>query len=248
MTGAAALVVREVHRFLKIWADTVVTPVASTVFFMLVFSVVGQPGVSGGAPYLPFVYAGLLAMNVATGSFSNPAFSLVISKNIGSFIDIKLAPMRPFFVGLAYGFSGLIRAAVILALTIACTAWAVPGFGVAHPLIAAGAFILCGLQFSWAGVIFGCLTNRFEALPFVLGFILQPMVFLGGVFYAISVLPEPWQTVSLFNPMHHSINLIRFGLTGQADTDIMLSLLVGLALLVPLSIFMHFTVKKILTT
>lgn len=83
--------------------------------------------------------------------------------------------------------------------------------------------LITGLQYGMLGVIFGMWAKGFEALTFVTTFVLQPMIFLAGVFYPITRLPAPWDTVSAFNPVHHTINLFRYGFLGYTDTPLLLS-------------------------
>ena len=86
--------------------------------------------------------------------------------------------------------------------------------------------ILNGLVFGMLGVVFGMWAKNFEALTFITTFVLQPMIFLAGVFYPVASLPQPWATVSLFNPLHHTINLVRYSFLGYADVNPLISLAV----------------------
>ncbi len=244
LTNVIALYAREVKRFQKIWLDTVVSPLMSMVLFLSVFGIVSGDRMVGGFPYLAFVYTGLLTMTMVNASFSNPAFALVISKNMGSIIDIQLAPLPNWGIGIAYALAACTRALLTLAVALLITIWFIPIHGIAHPILLLLGLVLTGLEFGILGVCFGMYAKNFEALTFVTTFIVQPMIFLAGVFYPVSSLPGIWTTVSKFNPMHHSVNLLRYATIGYADTAPMLSLGVIVGITVILFFLMQWMTKK----
>jgi len=224
MINFLALYLREVRRFTKIWKDTIVSPVVSTVLFLAIFGVVMGDRFVGEVNYLAFMYAGLLTMTIIQSSFANPSFALVISKNIGTITDLQITPLTNLQIGIAYATAGATRAICTLALTIAVTIYFIPNFTVLHPLLAIVGMLLTGVQFGALGVMFGLYAKNFDSLPFITSFIMQPMIFLGGVFYPISTLPAPWDMVSMWNPLHHNINFLRYATLGTTDADPMLSL------------------------
>lgn len=246
MTYMWALYAREVKRFQKIWMDTVFSPIMSTVLFLAVFGVVAGQRTIEGIPFLSFMYAGLLGMMVINSSFSNPTFALILSKNVGTIIDLQIAPIRAWRIGLAYAAAAFTRALLTLGVTIAITAWFIPQFGIRHPFVLLLALLLTGVQYGMLGVVFGMWAKNFEALTFITTFVMQPMIFLAGVFYPIATLPAPWNIVSEFNPLHHNINLIRYGFTGYADTHPMLSFGIAFAISAILLILMHAVTRRTL--
>ena len=212
-----ALYTREVKRFQKLLLDTIFSPLVSMILYLAVFGVVTKSATIAGQSYLAFVYAGLIGMIVVNTSFSNPSFALIIAKNLGTMFDLQVAPIPPWAIGLSYVAAAFTRGIATVILALLLSAWWVPGFTIAHPLALLGSVLLTGLEFGLLGVVFGMWARNFEALTFVTTFFLQPMIFLGGVFYPISRLPHPWLTLSLFNPMYHTIALIRYGFLGYAD-------------------------------
>jgi ABC-2 type transport system permease protein len=244
MTYMWALYAREVMRFRKLWMDTVFSPIVSTILFLSVFGIVNGDQMVGDINYLLFVYVGLLAMNMVNGSFSNPAFAFVISKNTGTIIDLQLVPIQPWGIGIAYALAALTRSLVTIGIAVLVTGWFIPGLTLEHPLYLLAAMVLTGLQFGMLGVIFGIWAKGFESLTFITTFVMQPMIFLAGVFYPISNLPSPWNTVSMFNPLHHNINLLRYSVTNYADGDPLLSAGVIVMFCVILFVGMHFSTKR----
>lgn len=247
-TGMWALYAREVKRFQKLWMDTVFNPIVSIGLYLAVFGIVAGDRVVDGVPYLTFIYVGLLSMNLINASISNPAFALIISKNLGTIIDLQLAPISPWRVGLAYALAALTRGVITLFVGILLTVWFIPLESIAHPLLLVCAIAITGIQFGSIGVAFGMWAKNFEALTFLTTFILQPMIFLAGVFYPISSLPTPWNVISQFNPLHHNVNFLRFAVTNYADGNPWLSLLVIVIILAIAIIAMQYIVKKKLRT
>lgn len=244
-----ALYAREVKRFQKLWLDTILSPVVSMLLYLAVFGVVVGSNTIEGNNYLAFVYVGLLGMIMVNSSFSNPSFALIISKNLGNIIDLQLVPIKTWGIGIAYALAAFTRGIFTLIFSVVLTVWFIPDLRLEHPLIILLAAFLTGLQFGIFGVIFGMWAKNFEALTFVTTFILQPMIFLAGVFYPVSQLPHPWDTVSLFNPLHHNINLFRYGFLGYSDVDPLISLgvIVGSGILL-FFLMQYFTRKTIRST
>jgi ABC-2 type transport system permease protein len=219
-----ALYAREVKRFQKLWADTIFSPIVSMVLYLAVFGVAMGQRTIEGLPFVTFIYTGLLGMIMVNSGFSNPGFALIIAKNLGSIIDLQITPLKPWQVGLAYALAALTRGIATLLLALLLTVWFIPSMGVAHPLLLLVTILLTGLQYGMLGVLFGIWAKGFEALTFVTTFVLQPMIFLAGVFYPISTLPTPWNVLSQFNPVHHTINLFRYSFVGYTDTPLAYSL------------------------
>lgn len=244
MTYMWALYAREVKRFRKLWMDTVFSPIVSTVLYLSVFGIVAGSQSVGEINYLLFIYTGLLSMNMVNSSFSNPAFALIIGKNTGTIVDLQLVPIQPWGIGIAYALAALTRALVTIAIAVTFTGWFIPGLALAHPLAIIGGLVLTGLEFGMLGVIFGMWAKGFESLTFMTTFIMQPMIFLAGVFYPIAKLPAPWSTISAFNPLHHNINLLRYSVTDYSDGNPLISLAVVAGLSVILFGVMHYTTKR----
>lgn len=244
MTYLWALYAREVKRFQKLWLDTIFSPIVSLALYLAIFGIVVGDRAVLGTNYLAFVYTGLLAMQAVNASFNNPTFALVIAKNVGTILDLQVVPIPPWGVGLAYALAALTRALGTLVVTVLLTAWFVPGLTLHNPLVLLLGLVLTGIQFGMLGVIFGMWAKNFEALTFVTTFVMQPMIFLAGVFYPLSDLPAPWNVISMLNPLHHNINLLRWGALGVSDISPLLSFCVIAGLCLFLFGAMQVVVKK----
>ncbi|HEY9841707.1 MAG: ABC transporter permease [Candidatus Sericytochromatia bacterium] len=223
MTYMWALYAREVKRFRKLLLDTIFSPIVSMVLYLAIFGVVTSNRQIEGVSYLAFIYTGLLGMILVNSGFSNPGFALIIAKNLGSIVDLQVTPIKSWQIGIAYALAALTRGLVTLLLAIVLTIWFIPGISLHHPLLLLLVVVITGLEYGMLGVVFGMWAKGFEALTFVTTFVLQPMIFLAGVFYPIANLPAPWDTISQLNPVHHTINLFRYSILGYSDTPIGLS-------------------------
>lgn len=247
-TNMWALYAREVKRFQKIWLDTVFSPIVSIVLYLGVFGIVAADRSISGISYLTFIYTGLLAMMIVNSSFSNPSFALIIAKNVGNVIDLQLAPIKPWRIGIAYALAALTRGLITLAIAVLVTVWFIPGISLMHPLYLLLGLAITGIEFGMLGVIFGFLAKNFESLTFMTTFVMQPMIFLAGVFYPVSTLPKPWSTISLFNPIHHNVNVLRYAITGYSDIQPLWSLAFISGLGIFLFVIMHKITKKSIQT
>ncbi len=235
---------REVMRFRKLWLDTVFSPIISIILYLAVFGIVVGSRMVGEVNFLSFIYTGLLCMLMVNSSFANPSFALIISKNVGTIADLQVVPIPAWGIGIAYAGAALTRAIATLAFTALLTIWFIP-LGPVHSWpIAVLAAILTGLEFGMLGVTFGMWAKNFEALTFITTFIMQPMIFLAGVFFPINTLPGIWSTIGLFNPLHHNINLFRYGMTGYMDVQPLTSFIVILSICVILFFWMQVQTKK----
>jgi ABC-2 type transport system permease protein len=168
-----ALYAREVKRFQKIWMDTVFSPIVSMGLYLAVFGIVLQGREVGGFNYLAFIYTGLLAMVLVNGSFSNPGFSLIIAKNVGTIVDLQVAPISTWRIGVAYALAALTRGLITLLIAAAFTFWFIPGIQIAHPLLLIAVLLLNGFCFGLLGVAFGMWAKGFESLTFMTTFPLE---------------------------------------------------------------------------
>lgn len=243
-----ALYAREVKRFQKIWPDTVFSPIVSIGLYLGVFGIVASGRMIGALPYVTFVYTGLLAMLVINSSFSNPAFALIIAKNVGTIVDLQVVPLAPWRIGIAYALAALTRGIVTLIIAVLVTVWFIPGLNLTHPLYTLVGLVITGIEFGMLGVTFGFLAKNFESLTFMTTFVMQPMIFLAGVFYPVATLPRPWSAISLFNPLHHNVNVLRYGVTGYSDVTPLISLLVMIGIGCLLGLVMQITAKRIIRT
>jgi ABC-2 type transport system permease protein len=222
--GLKTLIDREVWRFMKVSAQTVAAPVMSTLLFLMVFSLAASgrltpiPGVS----YADFLAPGLMMMGIISNAFQNSSSSLIIAKVQGNMVDFLTPPLSPgeltvaFLIGavargLLVGFVSAL-AAIPLANVLPMHWWAVVYFSVVAAVI-----------FGAIGLVGGIWAVKFDNLAAVTNFVITPLTFLSGTFYAVDRLPEPFRTISHYNPVHFLIDGFRYGFIGVADLNLAVS-------------------------
>jgi ABC-2 type transport system permease protein len=160
----------------------------------------------------------------AMNAFSNNASSILQQKFQRSIDDQLSSPASPLELLLAFSLGGFLRGGTVAVLTFAASSVLVD-LPVEHLLVLLAGLFFVGFFFSQLGVLIGVRAEQFDDVAFAQTFVLQPLIFLGGVFYSASLLPEPFQTLTYFNPIFYMINLVRYGFVGFTEVNIALSLL-----------------------
>jgi ABC-2 type transport system permease protein len=232
----ATLVRREVNRFLKIKRQTVGAPLLETFLYISVFGAALGSRIKSlhGFDYVVFVIPGLIMMAWAINAFANNSSSILQQKFQRAIDDQLSSPASPRELLLAFSLGGFIRGMLVAVLTFSASAVLVD-LPVKHVLVLLPALFLVGFFFAQLGVLIGVRAEQFDDVSFAQTFVLQPLIFLGGVFYSASLLPEPFQTLTHFNPIYYMINLVRYGFLGYTEANVALSL--SLLTLVTASLF-----------
>jgi ABC-2 type transport system permease protein len=223
---------RELFRFLRTAFQSVLAPVLTTSLYFIVFgaAIGGRMPDLGGVNYAAFIIPGLLMLTLLGETTSNSSFGIYMPKFTGTIYELLSAP-----VGVAETLIGFVGAAatksLILAAIILVTARLFVDYSIAHPLLAVGYIMLVAAAFSLFGFILGVWADNFEKLGIVPMLFLTPLTFLGGTFYSIEMLPKPWDTLALFNPIVYLVSGLRWTFYGTADVDIRISLGITLAFL-----------------
>ncbi|AXI56233.1 ABC transporter permease [Sulfitobacter sp. JL08] len=226
LTAVKAIYLYEMARFFRTLLQSFISPVISTSLYFVVFgAAIGSriqevEGISYGA----FIVPGLIMLSVMTQAISNASFGIYFPKFIGTFYELLSAPVN--FLEIVMGYVGAAATkSLFIGLVILVTAGFFIDLQIAHPLAMILFLVLTCLSFSLMGFIIGIWAGNFEQLQLVPLLIVTPLVFLGGSFYSISMLPPVWQTITLFNPVVYLISGFRWSFFGTADVPIGLSLL-----------------------
>lgn len=222
--------IRAIYRFelARMWRtllQSIATPVITTSLYFVVFgSAIGSnmsqvQGVSYGA----FIVPGLIMLALLTGSIANASFGIYMPKYSGTIYEILSAPVS--YLEILIGYVGAAASkSVLLGVIILLTAWLFVDFEIKHPFWMLAFLVLTSLTFSLFGFIIGIWADGWEKLQIVPALIVTPLTFLGGAFYSISMLPETWQTVTLFNPVVYLISAFRWSFFGVSDVNVGVSL------------------------
>ena len=222
----------EMARFWRTIAQSLISPVLSTSLYFIVFgTAIGSridevEGVSYGA----FIVPGLIMLSVITQAISNASFGIYFPKFIGTFFEHLSAPVSFFEVVLGYVGAAAVKA-LMIGVIILGTAFLFVDLSIAHPLAMVAFLVLTAISFALFGFIIGLLAENFEQLQLVPLLVVTPLVFLGGSFYSITMLPPVWQTISLFNPVVYLVSGLRWSFFDSADVPVLWSLIAILGFL-----------------
>ncbi len=232
------LLQKEVRRFLRVASQTLVTPVITASLYLFIFgATLGERiSVLEGFSYAQFVIPGLILMGVINNSFSNVASSLFMSRYLGNIVDLLVTPVTPTQFIMAYTLAAMLRGlAVGMVVWLISTLFA--GLPWAHPLAALVMACLASFLFAQFGIIAAIHANSFDALSMYTNFVILPLIYLGGVFYPISILPPTWAWLSHLNPLFYLIDGFRHALLGVGDLPFLASFGVSAAITLVLFIW-----------
>jgi ABC-2 type transport system permease protein len=220
-----ALVRREVTRFMKIKRQTLGAPLLETFLYISVFGAALGSRIDKlhGVDYVVFIVPGLIMMAWATNAFTNNSASILQQKFQRAIDDQLSSPASPLELLLAFSLGGFLRGMIVATLTAIAAAFLVD-LPVDHVLVLVPSPLLVGTFFAQLGVLVGVRAEQFDDVSFYQTFVLQPLIFLGGVFYSAALLPEPFQTLTRLDPVYYMIGLVRYGFLGYSDTSVALSL------------------------
>jgi ABC-2 type transport system permease protein len=231
--GTYAIFSFELGRAFRTFFQSIFAPVLTTSLYFIVFgaAIGGRMTEIDGVSYGAYIIPGLLLLTLLGETTSNASFGIYMPRFTGTIYELLSAP-----VGVAETLLGFVGAAaaksLILAAIILFTASFFVDYQIAHPVLALGFVVLVAAAFALFGFALGVWADGFEKLGIVPMLILQPLTFLGGTFYSIQMLPEPWRTAALFNPIVYLVNGLRWTFTGKSDVNIWISFGLTLGFLV----------------
>ncbi|QOL82894.1 ABC transporter permease [Pseudooceanicola spongiae] len=215
----------EMARFFRTIGQSFISPVISTSLYFVVFGAAIGSRIQEveGVPYGAFIVPGLIMLSVIMQSISNASFGIYFPKFIGTIFELLSAPVN--FLEIVLGFVGAAATkALFIGLVILGTAALFVDLTIQHPVAMIAFLVLTCLTFSLMGFIIGIWAKNFEQLQLVPLLIVTPLVFLGGSFYSVTMLPPFWQTVTMFNPVLYLISGFRWAFFGVSDVSIGISL------------------------
>ena len=236
---------REVRRYLRIWVQTLVPPaVTMSLYFVIFGSLIGpRIGSMNGFDYIQFMIPGLIMMSVITNSYANVVSSFFGVKFQRSIEELLVSPMPAFIILLGFVIGGVSRGILVGIVVYLVSLFFYPDFTIHNLPLTLGVLVLTAILFSLMGFINAIFADTFDDISVVPTFVLTPLIYLGGVFYSISILPEIWQKVSLINPMLYVVNTFREGMLGISDIDVTSALLMQLVFIIILTVSCLYLLK-----
>ncbi|ARF16106.1 ABC transporter permease [Sporosarcina ureae] len=245
LTALKGLSVKETNRYLRIWVQTLVPPVITTSLYFIIFgNLIGKRiGEMGGFSYMEFIVPGLIMMSVITSSYSNVSSSFFSQKFQKNIEELLVAPVPTHIIIWGFVIGGIGRSVLVGLLVTIISLFFVP-LQVHSWSMVILTFLMTAILFSLAGLLNGIFAKSFDDVSIVPTFLLQPLTYLGGVFFAISMLPPFWQVISQFNPIVYMISGFRFGILGVLDVPIIFSILISITFIVVLYVINWYLIEK----
>ena len=212
---------KEIYRFMRIWMQTLLPPTITTSLYFVIFGNLIGPriGEMGGFSYIQYIAPGIIMMGIITSSYANVVSSFFGAKFQRHIEEMLVAPVPLGIVVAGYVCGGMARGiivgAVVTGVALFFTRLEVHSYAVTSAIV-----VLTAALFSLAGLINAILAKNFDDISIVPTFVLTPLIYLGGVFYSIDLLPEFWRAVSLLNPILYMVNAFRYGMLGVSDISL----------------------------
>lgn len=225
LTAIKAIYIFEMTRFFRTLLQSFISPILSTSLYFVVFgaAIGSRIDTVEGVTYGAFIVPGLIMLSVMTQSTANASFGIYFPKFIGTIYELLSAPVS--FVEIMIGYVGAAASkALMVGLIILATAFVFVDLNIAHPVAMIAFLVMTCFSFSLFGFIIGIWAKNFEQLQLIPLLVITPLVFLGGSFYSVSMLPPVWQTITMFNPVVYLISGFRWAFFGEAEVAIGLSL------------------------
>ncbi|ASZ07854.1 MULTISPECIES: ABC transporter permease [Enterococcus] len=227
VTALKSLAVKETNRYLRIWVQTLVPPVITTSLYFIIFGkmIGGRIGEMGGFSYMEFIVPGLIMMSAITSSYANVSSSFFSQKFQKNIEELLVAPVPTHVIIWGFVIGGLGRSVLVGTLVTIISLFFVPLHVYSWSMVVL-TLLMTAILFSLAGLLNGIFAKSYDDVSIVPTFVLQPLTYLGGVFYSISMLPPIWQAVSKINPIVYMISGFRYGFLGTIDVPIFFSIFI----------------------
>ena len=215
------ILIKETLRFLRIWIQTILPPAVTTALYFIIFGklIGAQIGPVEGLSYPQYIAPGLIMMAVITNAYSNVVSSFFSAKFQRHIEEMLVSPLPNTIIVLGFVGGGVARGLAVGGVVAAVSLF-FTDLPWRHPLITLAVIVLTSVLFALAGLLNGIYAKSFDDISVVPTFVLTPLIYLGGIFYSIKMLPPFWQAASLFNPILYMINAFRYGILGVSDIDI----------------------------
>jgi ABC-2 type transport system permease protein len=220
-TGYKTLLIKEITRIIRIWPQTLIPPVITmTLYFVIFGSIIGRRvGQMAGIDYMEFIVPGLIMLSVITNSYGNITSSFFGAKFGKHVEELLISPLPPWII-----LAGYVSGALFRALTVGLLVWIVAsffsGFHMHNAAVTISILVLTAVVFSLGGFINAIYAQKFDDIAIIPTFVLQPMTYLGGVFFSVGLLPGFWEQVALVNPILYMVNALRYGMLGITDVGL----------------------------
>lgn len=220
--GYQTIVIKEVTRIVRIWAQTLLPPaITMTLYFVIFGQLIGRRiGEMGGMDYMQFIVPGLIMLSVITNSYGNITSSFFGAKFGRHIEELLVSPLPPILILAGYITGSMFRALVVGVLVLIVASF-FSDLSIHNWPVTIAIVLLTSIVFSLGGFINAIFAQKFDDIAIVPTFVLQPLTYLGGVFFSVELLPGFWQHVALANPILYMVNGFRYGMLGISDVPLL---------------------------
>ena len=238
MIALKTITIKEYLRFIRIWIQTVLPPAITIALYFIIFGeIIGrQIQDINGYKYMDYIVPGLILMAVITNSYANVVSSFFSAKFHHSVEEMLVSPLPNYIILLGFVSGGLARG-IIVGLVATAVSMFFSDIQIHSYAVTFSVFILTSILFALAGFINAAYARSFDDITIIPTFVLTPMIYLGGVFYSIKMLPDFWQTISLGNPILYMVNAFHYGILGVSDIDVTTAFIIIVAFIIVLFYF-----------
>ncbi len=222
--GYQTILIKEITRILRIWPQTLLPPmITMSLYFVIFGAIIGRRvGEMGGMNYIDFIVPGLIMLSVITNAYGNITSSFFGAKFGKHIEELLVSPLPPSII-----LAGYVTGAVFRALAVGVLVWIVAaffsGFHMHNVWVTLSMLLLTAVTFALAGFINAVYAQKFDDISIIPTFVLQPMTYLGGVFFSVGLLPGVTEQIALANPILYMVNAFRFGMLGVTDVSLWLA-------------------------
>lgn len=234
----ATLVRKEIVRFMRIWAQTILpSAVTMSLYFVIFGNLIGSRiGKIEGYSYMEYIVPGIMLMSIIVNAYANVVSSFFGAKFQRHVEEMLISSMPNYLILMGFVVGGVVRGlSVGVVVTIVATYFT--EFNVYNGFVCVAVVVLTATLFSLVGFVNAIFAQTFDDISIIPTFVLTPLIYLGGVFYSVEMLPEFWQQISLFNPVLYMVNAFRYGLLGISDVNVITAL--GMTALFVVALFIY---------
>ena len=238
MTALKTIATKEFLRFIRIWVQTILPPAITIALYFIIFGeIIGkQIGDIDGYKYMDYIVPGLILMAVITNAYANVVSSFFSAKFHHSIEEMLVSPLPNYIILLGFVSGGVVRG-IIVGIIATIVSLFFSDLQIHSYSVTFAVFILTSILFALAGFINAAYARSFDDITIIPTFVLTPLIYLGGVFYSIKMLPEFWQDVSLVNPILYMVNAFHYGILGVSDIEVATAFVIIIGFIVVLYYF-----------
>jgi len=238
LVALKTITIKEYLRFIRIWIQTILPPAITIALYFIIFGeIIGsQIQDINGYKYMDYIVPGLILMAVITNSYGNVVSSFFSAKFHHSVEEMLVSPLPNYIILLGFVSGGMARGIIVGFIATAVSLF-FADIQIHNYAVTLSVFILTSILFALAGFINAAYARSFDDITIIPTFVLTPMIYLGGVFYSIKMLPEFWQTISLANPILYMVNAFHYGILGVSDIDVTTAFVIIITFIIVLFYF-----------